>query len=411
MKRVLMIAFHFPPLAGSSGVQRTLRFVQHLPSFGWQPLVLTAMPGAYERTSDDLLRDVPDGVIVRRALALDAARQLSVRGRYLGVLARPDRWMTWQYDARRVGAAMIRDFAPQAIWSTYPLPTAHLIATRLHARFRVPWVADFRDPMAQPGYPADPRTWAQFKDIEQHALATAAASVFTTPGAAAEYRRRYPPAAGRVQLIENGYDEESFGDSGAEAARLGPLRPGALTLLHSGIVYPSERDPTCLFDALGRCKRDGRIDAPRLRVRFRASVHDDLLRTLAARFNVADLVEIEPPIDYREALVEMQRADGLLLLQASNCNEQIPAKLYEYLRARRPVLVLSDSVGDTAQAAAAAGITRQARLDDSADIATLLSSFVADPARGAGWRATEAAIDSASRRGRARQLAVLLDSV
>ena len=45
MKRVLMVAYHFPPLAGSSGIQRTLRFVQQLPSFGWQPLVLTAATG------------------------------------------------------------------------------------------------------------------------------------------------------------------------------------------------------------------------------------------------------------------------------------------------------------------------------------------------------------------------------
>ena len=37
-----MVAYHFPPLAGSSGIQRTLRFVQHLPRFGWQPTVLTA---------------------------------------------------------------------------------------------------------------------------------------------------------------------------------------------------------------------------------------------------------------------------------------------------------------------------------------------------------------------------------
>ena len=49
MKRILMIAYHFPPLAGSSGIQRTLRFVQHLPTFGWEPIVLTAHPRAYER--------------------------------------------------------------------------------------------------------------------------------------------------------------------------------------------------------------------------------------------------------------------------------------------------------------------------------------------------------------------------
>ena len=110
MKRVLMVAFHFPPLAGSSGIQRTLRFVRHLPAFGWQPLVLTATTGAYERTRDDLDREVPSGLVVRRALAFDASRQLSIRGRYPGVLARPDRWMTWQFDAVRVGSRIVRGF-------------------------------------------------------------------------------------------------------------------------------------------------------------------------------------------------------------------------------------------------------------------------------------------------------------
>ena len=55
MRRVLMVAYHFPPLAGSSGIQRTLRFVQHLPAFGWEPIVLTAHPRAYEAVSDDLV--------------------------------------------------------------------------------------------------------------------------------------------------------------------------------------------------------------------------------------------------------------------------------------------------------------------------------------------------------------------
>ncbi len=80
MKRVLMVAYHFPPLAGSSGIQRTLRFVQHLPAFGWEPAVLTADPRAYERTSNDLDADVPRGVPVVRAFALDTARHLSSRG-------------------------------------------------------------------------------------------------------------------------------------------------------------------------------------------------------------------------------------------------------------------------------------------------------------------------------------------
>ena len=81
MKRVLMVAYHFPPLAGSSGIQRTLRFVQHLPRFGWEPAVLTVHPCAYERTSPDLASEVGNDVLVRRAYGLDTARHLSIAGR------------------------------------------------------------------------------------------------------------------------------------------------------------------------------------------------------------------------------------------------------------------------------------------------------------------------------------------
>ena len=52
-RKILMVAYHFPPLAGSSGIQRTLRFVQHLTALGWQPIVLTASPWAYAQTSSD----------------------------------------------------------------------------------------------------------------------------------------------------------------------------------------------------------------------------------------------------------------------------------------------------------------------------------------------------------------------
>ena len=126
-KPVLMAAYHSPPLAGSSGTQRTLRFVNPLPAFGWQPLVLTAYPRTYERTSDDLNADVPPEMVVRRAFALDTARHLSQGGRYAGAMARPGRWVSGRFDAVRVGLQMIRKPRPAAIWATYPIATAHLI--------------------------------------------------------------------------------------------------------------------------------------------------------------------------------------------------------------------------------------------------------------------------------------------
>ena len=403
MKRILMIAYHFPPLRGSSGIQRTLRFAKYLSEFGWQPIVLTTSPSAYPDTSDDQLADVPDGVPVHRVPALDAARHLAIANRYPGFLARPDRWRSWWLTAVPVGVRLARQHRVHALWSTCPIATAHSIGHTLQRLTNLPWIADFRDPLYQADYPADPKTRAANRAIEAKTARRAARIVLTTPGARRLYVERYPDVAPeRIVVIENGYDDETFGAVEAEAA---PLNPGALTLLHSGIVYPVERDPTALMSALRRLLESG-IARDCVRVRFRAPVHERLIRDLAAKENVSDLIEVLPAIDYRASLAEMQRADALLLLQAANCNEQIPAKLYEYIRARRPIVALTDPAGDTARTLARVGFDWVAPLDDAPAIASLVARFLSTG--GSLPSLSEAVVARHSRRAKTAELAALL---
>lgn len=408
MNRVLMVAFHFPPFAGSSGIQRTLRFIQHLPALGWEPMVLTAHPRAYEFVSDDLLREVPADVTVKRAFALDAARHLSIAGRYPGIFACPDRWITWRLGAVAEGLRLIRDRRPDVIWSTYPIATAHVIGETLHRRSGLPWIADFRDPMAQEDYPENPRVWRSFKRIEEQALRHARFSVFTTPGAARTYGDRYPEASDRIAVVENGFDEESFAGLSDDPDSRRPLNTGAVTLLHSGIVYPLERDPTHLFAAMRQMAGAGLLRPGKFKIRFRAAGHDELLRALTVENAVEDFVELLPPIPYRAALLEMTRADGLLVLQAANCNEQIPAKLYEYLRAGRPIAALTDPHGDTAGLLRNAGLDTIARLDSSQEIAEFLGRFLDAVSTNRAPLPDAEYVALASRRERARSLASLL---
>jgi len=412
MKRILMIAYHFPPLAGSSGIQRTLRFAQQLPDFGWEPIVLTVHPRAYERISNDLLREVPPNLVVHRAFALDTARHLSIARRYPSFLAQPDRWMSWRWGAIVAGLRLIRRYQPDVLWSTYPIATAHQIGAILHRYSGLPWIADFRDPMAQEGYPEDPRVWRSFKAIEEQVLRQAVRCVFTSPSAVRDYRERYlrtPPE--RFRLIENGYDEESFAGLDASAAARGPLHPGKLTLLHSGIVYSSERDPRAFFAALGGLLQSGQLDPARLVVRLRATAHDEWLRGLAAEYGIAGIIDLVPPLPYREALEEMLRADGLLIFQAANCNAQIPAKLYEYLRAGRPILGLTDPAGDTAVTLRQAGCRYLARLDDREEIAGTVSRFIAAVSAGMASGLDAKVVTGAARRNRTGEFARLLDKL
>ncbi len=409
MRTVLLIAYHFPPLFGSSGLQRTLRFVQYLPEFGWTPIVLTVRPEAYEETDESLLSQVPAGCEVVRTRCLDAGRHLAIRGRYPAFAALPDRWASWQFWAVPAALRLIRERGVQAIWSTYPIATAHKIGASLSERTGLPWLADFRDPMAQEGYPADERRWRAFKKIEESAAARAARLVFVSPSALETYRERYPttPAAHFV-LIENGFDEATFGDEFKEV----PARSkGPPVLLHSGIVYPSERDPRALFEALGRLCADGRIQPGDFIFRFRAPVYEDLLRELARQHHVEFLIDIQPPIPYRDALREMLAADALLVMQAANCNQQIPAKLYEYLRAERPILGLTDPGGDTGRTLESLGYPFVTKLESAAAIECALPAFLRALHTGALPIASRAAVQRYSRRALAGRLASLLDSV
>ncbi|MBV8380877.1 MAG: glycosyltransferase [Paucibacter sp.] len=357
-----MIAFHFPPQQGSSGIQRTLRFVQHMGEHQWQPLVLTASKHAYENISSDLESEIPKEAVIHRSFALDSARHLSIHGRYLSLTATPDRWASWRWTAVRAGMVMIEKFKPDVIWSTYPIATAHWIGAELQRRSGLPWVADFRDPMVQADMPYPPVVRRSLRYIEARAMQEAKVCCFTTQGAAELYQDRYSKlntgASARIEVLENGYDESSFVQA-RQLADKGPLNPGAITLLHSGVVYPHERDPSALMQALGQLKQQGVIESGKFFLRFRASVHEGILDKLARAANVREFIELCPPIPYVQALNEMLRADGLLLIQAANCNAQIPAKYYEYIRSQRPIIALTDPAGNTAQ---------RLRLDSAGDI-------------------------------------------
>lgn len=344
-KRVLMVAFHFPPQAGSSGILRTLNFVKYLPRHGWAPTVLTAQPRAYAEQRNDLVASIPPQTPIIRAGALDASRHLSIAGKYPGVFAIPDRWSTWWIPAVRAGMREIRRKRPDLLWSTYPISTAHLIGASLARRSGIPWVADFRDPMVSAGHPTDPVMRRLWQAIESRVFRYAAACVFTTERAAQAYRERYPAAAHKCHVIENGYDEEAF--EHAVPDRLG-VAEDRLLLLHSGVIYPQERDPSTLFVAVRELVAQGRLDPARVCIRFRAPQHGDLVMEVARREGVDSMVEVAEPVPYQASIAEMMAADLLLVFQGSNFNAQIPAKIYEYLRAERPVLAVLDPAGDTA---------------------------------------------------------------
>jgi hypothetical protein len=411
MRTVLMIAFHFPPIAGSSGMQRTLRFAQYLPKYGWRPIILTVNAGAHDSTSTGRGNEVPPALEVHRSLCLNAAKHLSMFGRYPQFAALPDRWSSWRLTAVRKAMTIISNCKVDAIWSTFPIPTTHQVALTVARKSGLPWIAEFRDPMWQVDWPTEPATNSCWKKLEADVVESASKLIFVAPNAETVYAERFPHLPrSRLSVIENGYDEQAFINAGT-LARQNVAPPKRLTLLHSGIIYQSERDPTHFFQALANLKRRGQIADGSLRIILRASYNDAGIAPELARLGITDIVELGPPVNYLDALREMQTVDGLLLLQASNCNAQIPAKLYEYVRAAKPILALTDPVGDTAGALHRIGTGMLCRLDSTEEIEAGLLDFLEQIRSDSARITPPETVRRYSRESQTGDLAAVLNSV
>lgn len=408
MRTALMIAFHFPPCAGSSGLLRTQKFCHYLPSHGWRPVVLTLPSFAYPLTDQRGDASVPRGLSIVRAFALDTKRHLGFRGAYLPWMALPDRWVSWLLGAIPNGLLAIRRHKVDVLFSTFPLASAILVGLCLHRLSGKPWIVDLRDSMTEDDYPNDERQRRVWRWLERQAVHHASLILFTTPSARRMYLERYPHLSPEsCVVIPNGYDESDFADltfSGSSAPSNEPIR-----LLHTGIIYPQERDPRPFFRALSRLKHEGRIDASNLKIVFRAPGSEDLYLAWMRQLNIADLIELQPHVLYHDSLQECASADGLLLFQAANCNHQIPAKAYEYLRLRKPIYALTASAGDTAALLREVGGATIADLSSEEELYQTFPPFLDAVRAGKHPLPDQRAARGYAREDQAAQLARLLD--
>ena len=340
-KCILMVAFDFPP-CHSAGVQRTLKFAEYLYHLGWQPIVLTVNGDVHRNIDNSQL--VPDYIKVYRSNSLDASKHFSFKGKYFAWSKVPDKWWTWSFTAIPLGKKLINKYKPTIVWSTYPISTAHFIAYRLQKYSGLPWVADYRDPL-QSRYDQNSQRYSGVaKWIEKKTIKTCSKVIFTTVNAAKLYQRIYPDEhLSKFITIENGYDEGNF--KGIEKPQ--KSKEGKFTLLHSGAIYDAGRDPTNLFSAISISKENGTLNAENFELFFRGSADSHKYSSKLTLLGINELVTFLPSIPYKDSLKEMMSVDGLLVIQGSLFNNQIPGKVYEYLRVGIPILGVTPKKGAT----------------------------------------------------------------
>jgi glycosyltransferase involved in cell wall biosynthesis len=417
MRDALFLSYFFPPMGGGA-VLRALKFVKYLPAFGWRPLVV-AGAGGYHAYDASLLDEIPaeaevvwaarrrdydDAAEIARAFARRRAGLAARVGRRAALAARrvfsfPDVHARFAGPAKRAAHLWLKRRPAQLIFSTAPPFTAHVVAAALAREAGVPLVLDYRDAWTDNPFATFPTPFhrRRARRVEDGLLAAASAVTAVTAGMADAFRRR---TGAPVRFIPNGYDEADF----AEAA---PARGGPFTAAYAGQFYPGRMPWTFLKAAAAFAEERG-LGPGDFRVLFLGPM-PRVVRAGLDRFGVR--VDATGLLNHRNAVRAMRAADVNLLVIGSQpgAAATLTGKIFEYLRAGRPILALVPPEGEAAALVEEFAAGTVVGPDDEAGAAAALAHLY-----GAGCR--EAAVPAGrlsrfDRRNLTAELAALFDDV
>jgi hypothetical protein len=392
VRRLLVVAYYTPPL-GLSGVMRVTKLCKFLPEAGWQPLILTVKPVAYYSYDPLLLEDLKASRIYRtesadpnrlfnlvrskaKKLTPALAQGLGAGPRLLNHLLFPDSKIGWLPFGSVAGRHIIDREKPSAIFASAPPFTALLLGVRLKAHAHVPLAADFRDPWPT-GFARPPRHQrAALRRLRRYLVDHSELVLGVNSGTA----RAVGP---RCEVLDNGFDPTDFE---AEPAKL-----DGLSVVHVGNLWRNQAEVSSLVEALRQ--------RPEAKLYLAGRVDGETRR----RFEYDSQVRLLGTLPHGEACALMKGADALLYV--GKPGQPVGIKLYEYLGARRPIVIWGQGSDEAAGLVAEAGAGVACGLD-AGRLAEALDGMKRDPARFA-----QTSRDRFNRRCQARWLADRLESL
>ena len=378
MKRVLIITYYWPP-SGGSGVQRWVKFAKFLPKEGWQPVIYTTENPELTTIDKTLAAEIPPEAeivkthifepygIYRKLMGKGSSTDLKaltsagsdgnevnpvnggkkswkqklslyIRGNFFI----PDPRIMWVRPSVKFLKSYLKKHPVDAIVSTGPPQSMHLIGLELSKATGLPWLADFRDPWTKIFYfkhlELTPRSEAKHQALEKKVVDGATRVIAVSPMVKNDFEAI---TSTPVELITNGFDEEDFNDP-FEADEY-------FNITHTGLLA-SDGDPEILWKVLAaKCQEDKEF-RKLLRIRLVGKTDQEIVNSIETAGLVPNLVNLG--YQSHEVAVREQRNASVLILPLRKEPEYeavLPGKLFEYLASRRPILGIGQTDGAMAQ--------------------------------------------------------------
>jgi hypothetical protein len=429
-KKVLIITYYWPP-GGGAGVQRWLKFAKYIGGFGWTPVIYTPSNGEMPVIDESLQADVPDGVeVIRRPIwepysvykkfvgasanekintgfltekkKPGMAQKLSVWIR--GNLFIPDARCFWISPSVKFLKNYLTKNHVDAIVSTGPPHSMHLIAHKLSTDLGIPWLADFRDPWTNIDYYRDlmlsPASDRKHHRLESMVVRDASRVVVIGNTMKKEFEAQF---GRKIDVVTNGYDE-------SDVPKVELIRPSKFILAHIGTLVKS-RNPAALWSALRSVITDHPHIEPDLEIRLIGKV-DISVRESLAEYSLMDHTVFVDYLPHDKVVLEQRNAEILLLLlnDTPNAKGILTGKMFEYMASGRNILCTGPVDGDAAAILGETGSGQCFNFTDEAGIRDFIVKAYSDWKSGSR-KTIASGVEAYSRRNLAGKMASILDEI
>jgi len=347
---VLVIAYYFPPM-GLSGVQRISKFIKYLPEFGWCPIVLTSNSPIYYAFDDSLLNELEAKNIKiyrtdedlskikkekgNRKINYPSKFRQKIQSRLLQTVLQPDSRRIWAKYAIQKAEQIFSENQIDAILATAPPFTDFLIANKLSKQYDIPYILDYRDLWVDNPYYfyATPFHKNYAITLEEKILLNASRTIVITRDMKNRMINRYRFLNHNdISIIPHGFDKEDF-----ILAQNNAKKSKKFVVTHSG-VFSADLTPKYFFKAVNALINEKPEIKNDLEIRLIGILQKNYLKQIE-KLGLSDIIKTTGYIEHIEAVQNLIEADVLWFMVPNSI--VTPSRFYEYLGAKKPMIISS----------------------------------------------------------------------